>query len=438
MRSWAAPGLRQWCAEVADDDAHPECERACVEESVRVAEAFISTCSQLQAFHAQHAAPTGASGAYAPLARLPVRLSIGTAKSVAKGLTRSYAGFLTQLASAANLPRIDPAVIDLWSEAAAKATKRLISSPNMGAVEEAAECSQLVAALRTNARREQRLATKTAIAKLGTDRIKLLVVRGDLLEFDRACGLACTAYRRSQALDNSARLWMSRLRRTASTSAWLYLVDAAPRLGAQLPLDVLTIPFDQDLCGGPGGGDGQMLRRALAPRVADAVAALGRLSERCSRMTERLPFEYDIAQATQSSPVIECASSPASTTNANALVLLPPAHLGAFGPEGRTRVKLQPRTETHAPESESALVSPLYASPAVATAWVLRAFADILESGQLPLGSIGSEYAARVVCFEYATHEAALLRLFDETLYPYGERVGTPVPRLRVVSCPHV
>ena len=55
------------------------------------------------------------------------------------------------------------------------------------------------------------------------------------------------------------------------------------------------------------------------------------------------------------------------------------------------------------------------ATTEAARAWVLRAFADVLASGVLLLGSVGAEYAARVITYEYAKHEAALLGLREES-----------------------
>ena len=59
-----------------------------------------------------------------------------------------------------------------------------------------------------------------------------------------------------------------------------------------------------------------------------------------------------------------------------------------------------------------------------ARAWVLRAFADVLASGALLLGGVGAEYASRVITYEYAKHEAALLRLREES--PLWTRLDAP------------
>ena len=90
-----------------------------------------------------------------------------------------------------------------------------------------------------------------------------------------------------------------------------------------------------------------------------------------------------------------------------------PAHLGAFGLEGAGRVYVHRVAQI--PE-EVKLLRPAEASKA----WQLRALADILASGALSLANLSGEYAHWVVKYEYAKHEGAMKRLFDEELTALG------------------
>jgi len=428
MRAWAAPGLYDWCRAVADRDAPggDEADRARVVEDGRVAQMCVHTCAHLQAFYAAHVAPSPRSaGAYAPLGRLPVRLSLGTAQSVSRGLLRSFGNFLGQIAVAGGVAPLPAEACHYWAGRTSAIARRFLASPLVTNADEERDRLLFAGEVRAAAFEATRHMTEPAVGLLRLDRTQLDLVRGDLLELDRLCGSAASRRRTESALNKSARLWARRVQRTDAAWAHVRRVAGRLRLAEGALLSALALPFDPafaasgDANAEAADAAARRLRGELAASAASVAATLARTSSRCARYAERLPTDL-------AAHLASCARVVANgdCTELDGNVVQPPAHIGAFGPDGRARVVVDPHSV------QCALAT---TAPRGGEAWVLSAFANILMSGALSLSAIGVEYAHRVVGYEYAVYEAALLKLFEQSLRPYGERVGLRAPELRVV-----
>tara|TARA_B110000902_G_scaffold12942_1_gene15672 strand:- start:2787 stop:4013 length:1227 start_codon:yes stop_codon:yes gene_type:complete len=94
-------------------------------------------------------------------------------------------------------------------------------------------------------------------------------------------------------------------------------------------------------------------------------------------------------------------------------VLTPPPHLGSFA-TGRLRVTADPRSLFTAFSCGLAVVR------------VARLLAQLLRDGHLPVDRLGRSFANRVVVYEFAKYEHAVIRIEGDTLVPFGRLVGVP------------
>jgi len=408
MRLWSLPGLDEWWddyrAQHADDQETPR-----IGGHVSVAKRCVATCAQLQAFHEAHVVRQ----VYVAMARLPVRLSLGTAQRLQEGLRSSYAGFLGRLAEASNVPPLDAGTASRTADAAARSTWRLISIAD--SVSELDERIRLVESLRAAARSYAIEAVRKIAAQLDADRRLIHAVREEVLELER---LATPAKTCTPAI----RRWYSTLVTSGSIARWRTLATAAPRLGAALPRETLMIPatlaakhaHGTSKSGSRLSADGYALLCAeLLPRASDASAALARLAERCVRTARNASVSLTVDAAMGSTIFVSLSGEAPPAHNTGVRAVQAPAHLGAFGLEGAGRVYVHRVAQI--PE-EVKLLRPAEAS----MAWQLRALADILASGALSLANLSGEYAHWVVKYEYAKHEGAMKRLFDEELTALG------------------
>lgn len=414
MRAWVAPGLREWALAFGRhalelEDAQERDEASLAVNDARVALVALRTCEQLQAFHREHA-----TAVYVPFEALPVRLSLGTASCVYTGLARSYEGFLGQLALAGGAPPLDAPTARRWAEAAAAVTRKMIATPTPPeASGELEDRTALIDALRGEALDLSKIAVKRIVSQLHADADAARLAAVGLLALDRAC----PASLQTPGVGQSLRRWYTRLLRSGEATAWTQLLEAEPRLGAELPVAKLKLLATQ-------GADNRRIDDAGVLRLyhevrcgaAETAAALSRIADRCARTAVRVASEFALDLGMRTSVVIAPTAAAAPPSNVRSRVVQPPAHLGAFGVDGAARVYV--RRDDDAP-----LIRLLLTAEA-ARAWVLRAFADVLASGALLLGGVGAEYASRVITYEYAKHEAALLRLREES--PLWTRLDAP------------
>jgi len=404
MRVWVAPGLREWAVAFGRralelEDAQERDEASVAVNDARAALVALRTCEQLQAFHREHAAAV-----YAPLEALPVRLSLGTATCVHKGLSRSYEGFLSQLALAGGAPPLDAPTARRWAEAAATVTRRMVATPTPQVEGELRDRTALIDALRAESLAQSKLAVEHITTQLRADADAAKQASAGLLALDRACPASMGQPGVAQCL----RRWHTRLLRSGEAVAWTQLLKAKARLGPELPAGPLQLLANQGVRS-RRIDDANVLRLYHEVRrgATETAAALSRIADRCLRTADRVASEFALDLGMRTSVVIAPSAAAAPPSDVRASVVQPPAHLGAFGVDGAARVYV--RCDDDAP-----LIRLLLTTEA-ARAWVLRAFADVLASGVLLLGSVGAEYAARVITYEYAKHEAALLRLREES-----------------------
>jgi hypothetical protein len=413
MRAWVAPGLREWALAFGRralelEDAQERDEASLAVNDARAALVALRTCEQLQAFHRTHA-----TAVYVPFEALPVQLSLGTASCVYTGLARSYEGFLSQLALAGGAPPLDAPTARRWAEAAAAVTRKLIATPTPTANGELGDRTALIDALRSEALDLSKIAVRRIVSQLRVDADAARLAAAGLLALDRAC----PASFETPGVGQSLRRWHTRLLRSGEATAWTQLLDAEPRLGPELPVAKLKLLVKQGANHLRIDDAGVLqLYHEVRRGAAETAAALSRIADRCARTADRVAGEFALDLGMRTSVVIAPTAAAAPPSYVRARVVQAPAHLGAFGVDGAARVYV--RCDDDAP-----LIRLLLTAEA-ARAWVLRAFADVLASGALLLGGVGAEYASRVITYEYAKHEAALLRLREES--PLWTRLDAP------------
>ena len=198
MRTWTLPGLDEWWDEYrtahADDQETPR-----IGDHVSVTKRCVDTCAQLQNLQAQVVRQV-----YVSMARLPVRLSLGTAHRLQEGLRSSYESFIAQLAEASNVPPLDARTAGRAADAAARTTWRLISMAR-SSVSELDERIRLVESLHSAARSYALEAVRKIVAQLEADRRLINAVRDGLLELRTTGHVRQSLHARDPALVRHAR-----------------------------------------------------------------------------------------------------------------------------------------------------------------------------------------------------------------------------------------
>lgn len=409
------PWWERYRAEFPDDAETPR-----IGEHVGVAKQCVQTCCQLQEFHDA----VVKSSVYVQLARLPVRLSLGTAQRVQDGLRASYEGFFKRLAEASGIPALPPQTVQSLADAYTHATWRLVSSPNSAS--ELDERARLVGMLRSQAQDRALRAVERIVADLDKNRDLVASVRDELLELERLAPSRSNVARCTPAI----RRWFSGFVGKGGLRNAHRLVGCAKSLGSDFPTAFLSaLLYLQRTQRDPKSADGKRLTdagfeyffRNLMPQLSDANAALARLGDTCERMARSASTSVTLKIAMGSTVHISLSGEAPSTSldGGGVRALQAPAHLGAFGPDGLGRVYVQNAVQQ---PSQVRLLCTEEAS----SAWQLRALADITASGALSLRNVAGSYAHWVIKYEYAKHEGALRRLFYEELLP----LGAPAPEI--------
>ena len=408
------PWWERYSAEHRDDS---EVER--IEGHVNVAKQCARTCFQLQQFHDT----VVKSSVYVELAHLPVRLSLGTAQRVQDGLRASYEGFVKRLAEAAGIPTLPPRSVSNLADAYTHATWRLVASS--GSTSELDERARLVGMLRSQAQDLALNAVRRIVVQLDHHRALIGAVRNELLDLERLRPSVSSATRPTPAI----RRWFATFVSKGGLRNVHRLVSCAKSLGSDFPNAFLSaLVYLQRSQRDPKSADGKRLTdggfeflvRNLMPQLSDATTALAKLGDTCERMARNASTNVTLKIAMGSTVHISLSDEqPPASLEGGVRALQAPAHLGAFGPDGRGRVYVQ-----------NAVQQPcqvrLLCTEEASSAWQLRALADITASGALSIRSVAGSYAHWVIKYEYAKHEGAMRRLFEEELIP----LGAPAPEI--------
>ena len=415
---WSVATVDSWWEHYAAkhrDDS--EVER--IQGHVNVAKQCARTCFQLQQFHDA----VVKSSVYVELAQLPVRLSLGTAQRVQEGLCVSYESFVKRLAEAAGIPTLPHRLVSKLADAYTHATWRLVASS--GSTSELDERARIVGMLRSQAQDLALIAVRKIVVQLDHHRALINAVRNEMLDLERLRPSVSTAARSTPAI----RRWFATFVSKDGIRNVQRLVSCAKSLGSDFPNTVLsTLLYLQREHRDPKSADGKRLSeggfeflvRNLMPQLSDATASLAKLGDTCERMARNASTNVTLKIAMGSTVHISLSDElPPTSLEGGVRALQAPAHLGAFGPDGRGRVYVQ-----------NAVQQPcqvrLLCTEEASSAWQLRALADITASGALSIRSVAGSYAHWVIKYEYAKHEGAMRRLFEEELIP----LGAPAPEI--------